>query len=104
MNHAPLRGRAPRIGGHKQRLHSGPGLNGAGIRTVKHPRNPARRGRALRRVLQNLEEPAPRGRFEPLDKVLFVRRKRGNNTLQVEKPHKLRPTLATAFREHELVT
>ena len=56
------------------------------------------------RVLQNLEEPAPCGLIEPLDPVLFIRSKLGNNTLQVQKQHKLRPALAKSLRKHKLIT
>ena len=35
----------------------------------------------MRRVLQDLEEPAPCGRIKPLDEVRFCRRKLGDNTL-----------------------
>jgi hypothetical protein len=109
MKHAPPRGHTSRISSRKQRLHSCPGRNVADVRSVKHPRDPSRRVRALRRVLQNLEEPAPCGLIEPLDPVLFVRRKLGNNTvtrllLLLGSRHTTRPAHAGVGGHHTTVS
>ena len=104
MKCAPPRDHTSRISSREQRLHSGPCRNSACIRSVEHPCDPSRRIRALRRVLQDLEEPAPCGRIKPIDPVRFSRRKLGDNTLEVPKPNKLRPALTKTLREYKLIT
>ena len=47
---------------------------------------------------------APCGRVKPLDIVRVRRSKRGNDTLQVEKPNKRCPSLAEVLRENKIVT
>jgi hypothetical protein len=81
MKCAPHRGRISGIISRQQLIHSGPRSDVAGIRGRKHRYDPARCGRALRRILQDLEETAPCGRIKPLDIVRFRRSELGNDTL-----------------------
>ena len=84
----PPRGPTSRISSSGQGLHSGPCRNVAYIRSIKHRRDPSRRIRALRRVLQDLEEPAPCGRHtgDLKNKGLF-QMGRGFTHFQQKLPH-----------------